>query len=55
MEQRIYGQYTYVAPERTLLGVYAATRMVGFAMYGLNPDDGTVNFLHFITERGRSA
>jgi diamine N-acetyltransferase len=37
-------------PEWTLLGVYAGSRMVGFAMYGLDPDDGTVNFLHFMIE-----
>jgi diamine N-acetyltransferase len=37
-------------PEWTLLGVYAGSRMVGFAMYGLDPDDGTVNLLHFMIE-----
>ena len=37
-------------PEWTLLGVYAGSRMVGFAMYGLDPDDGTVNFLHFMID-----
>jgi hypothetical protein len=24
--------------------------MVGFAMYGLDPDDGAVNFLHFMID-----
>ena len=37
-------------PEWTLLGVYAGSRMVGFAMYGLDPDDGTVNFLHLMID-----
>ena len=37
-------------PEWTLLGVYAGSRMVGFAMYGLDPDDMTVNFIHFMIE-----
>jgi diamine N-acetyltransferase len=37
-------------PEWTLLGVYAGSRMVGFAMYGLDPDDGTVHFLHFMID-----
>ena len=37
-------------PEWTLLGVYADNQMVGFAMYGLDPDDGTVNFLHFMID-----
>jgi diamine N-acetyltransferase len=37
-------------PEWTLLGVYADSQMVGFAMYGLDPDDGTVNFLHFMID-----
>ena len=36
--------------EWTLLGVYAGSRMVGFAMYGLDPDDMTVNFIHFMIE-----
>ncbi len=42
-EARIY-------PEWPLLGVYAGSRMVGFAMYGLDPDDGTVTFLHFMID-----
>jgi diamine N-acetyltransferase len=37
-------------PEWTLLGVYADNQMVGFAMYGLDLDDGTVNFLHFMID-----
>jgi diamine N-acetyltransferase len=37
-------------PEWTLLGVYADSRMVGFAMYGLDPDDGTVNLLHYMID-----
>jgi diamine N-acetyltransferase len=37
-------------PEWTLLGVFADGRMIGFAMYGLDPDDGTVNFLHFMID-----
>ena len=37
-------------PEWTLLGVYADGRMVGFAMYGLDPDDMTVNFVHFMID-----
>ncbi len=37
-------------PEWTLSGVYADSRMVGFAMYGLDPDDGTVNLLHFMID-----
>jgi diamine N-acetyltransferase len=37
-------------PEWTLLGVYADSRMVGFAMYGLDPDDMTVNFIHFMID-----
>ena len=37
-------------PEWTLLGVYAGSRMVGFAMYGLDPDDMTVNFIHFMID-----
>jgi diamine N-acetyltransferase len=37
-------------PEWTLLGVYVDSRMVGFAMYELDPDDGTVNFLHFMID-----
>jgi diamine N-acetyltransferase len=37
-------------PEWTLFGVYAGSRMVGFAMYGLDPDDGTVNFRQFMIE-----
>jgi diamine N-acetyltransferase len=37
-------------PEWTLLGVYDAGRMVGFAMYGLDPDDESVNLLHFMID-----
>ena len=37
-------------PEWTLLGVYADSRMVGFAMYGLDPDDMTVNLIHFMID-----
>ncbi len=39
-------------PEWTLLGVYADSRMVGFAMYGLDPDDMTVNLIHFMIDGG---
>jgi diamine N-acetyltransferase len=39
-------------PEWTLWGVYADGRMVGFAMYGLDPDDGTVNLLHLMIDGG---
>ena len=37
-------------PEWTLLGVHADGRMVGFAIYGLDPDDMTVNFIHFMID-----
>lgn len=37
-------------PAWTLLGVYADGRMVGFAMYGLDPDDGTVDLIHFMID-----
>ena len=37
-------------PEWTLLGVYADSRMVGSAMYGLDPDDMTVNLIHFMID-----
>jgi len=37
-------------PEWTLLGVYADGPMVGFAMYGLDPDDGSANLIHFMID-----